>query len=280
MQTITLNNGVEMPIIGFGTYQITDPAECERCVVEAVATGYRLIDTAQAYGNEEAVGAGIARCGVPREELFITTKLWFRNYERDSSLASLEASLRRLGTDYVDLVLLHWPFGNTYAAWRALEELQRDGRTRAIGVSNYAPSQLIDLIEFNEVVPAVNQVETNLLAQQNALHELMADKGIAHQAYAPFGQGRANEMFNLPEVTAAARAHGKTPRQVALRFMIQRGIGVIPKSTHAERMAENLDVFDFELTGAEMTALASIDTDRPMIGNPQDATLAASAITW
>ncbi|WP_418216147.1 aldo/keto reductase [Bilophila wadsworthia] len=280
METITLNNGVDMPMLGFGTYQISDPVMCERCVVEAAGIGYRLFDTAQAYGNEEAVGAGIRKCGVPRDQLFITTKVWFKSYETDAARASLQESMRKLGVDYLDLVLLHWPFGNTYAVWRVLESMHKAGVIRAIGVSNYAPSQLIDLISFNEIIPAVNQIETHLLAQQHTLHALMRKYGVAHQAYAPFGQGRADEMFTLPIVEEIASAHGKSARQVALRYLLQRGIAVIPKSTHPERMAENMDIFGFALTDAEMVKLEGVDTNKPLIGNPQDAALAEFAMTW
>lgn len=188
--------------------------------------------------------------------------------------------MRKLGVDYLDLVLLHWPFGNTYAVWRVLESMHKAGVIRAIGVSNYAPSQLIDLISFNEIIPAVNQIETHLLAQQHTLHALMRKYGVAHQAYAPFGQGRADEMFTLPIVEEIASAHGKSARQVALRYLLQRGIAVIPKSTHPERMAENMDIFGFALTDAEMVKLEGVDTNKPLIGNPQDAALAEFAMTW
>lgn len=280
METMTLNNGVIMPTLGFGTYQISNPATCERCVAEAAGMGYRLFDTAQAYGNEEAVGAGIKKCGVPRDELFITTKVWFKSYEADAARASLRESMRKLGVDYLDLVLLHWPFGNTYAAWRVLESMYKEGTVRAIGVSNYAPSQLIDLISFNEVVPAVNQVETHLLAQQHELHALMRKYGVAHQAYAPFGQGKVDDMFSLPVVKEIAEVHGKSARQVALRYLVQRDIAVIPKSTHTERMAENKEIFDFALTETEMAKLKDIDADKPLIGSSQDAALAEFAMTW
>ena len=281
MQTsLTLNNGVSMPLAGFGTYQITEPAECARCVAAALRTGYRLIDTAQAYGNEEAVGAGIRESGVPREEIFVTTKLWFRAYESEAARAAMLESFNKLGLDYLDLDLLHWPFGNTYAAWRELEKLRREGRVRAIGVSNYAPSQLIDLMEFNEIKPAVNQIETHLLAQQKELRALMTERGVAHQAYAPFAQGMGERMFAAPEVTSAAQAHGRTPHQVALRFLVQQGVAVIPKSKDEARIRENFAIFDFELSDAEMAALRTLDTDRPFIGNPQKADLAAFAMTW
>lgn len=284
MQTIELNTGNRMPIVGYGTYQITDAHECERSVYKAIELGYRLIDTAQAYGNEKPVGVGVRRAIddglVTRDELFITTKVWFRNFETDATHSSMAESMRALGLEYVDLVLLHWPFGNTYAAYRELEKLQGGGVVRSIGVSNYAPSQLIDLIEFNETVPAVNQIETSLIAQQEELHTLMAEHGITHQAYAPFGQGMANEMFDDAAVVGVAQTRGRTPRQVALRYMVQRGIAVIPKSVNPARMAENLDIFGFELTPAEMETLRGMDRNAPLIGNPQDAAKAAAAMTW
>ena len=277
--TITLAGGTTMPLIGFGTWQITG-SDCTRCVQEAIACGYRLIDTAQIYGNEAQVGEALRTCGVPREQLFVTTKIWFRNFEADKALESVHESLRKLDTDYVDLLLLHWPFGNTYAAWRAQEKLLKDGKARAIGVSNFAPSQLVDLIEFNSVVPAVNQVETHLLAQQAELAALMARKGVAHQAYSPLGSGRARAMFEAPAVQAAAAAHGKTPEQIALRYLVQRGISVIPKTTHVERMRENIAILDFQLTDAEMQALAALDTGTPLIGLPQDGARAEAAMRW
>ncbi len=277
--TATLAGGIQMPLVGFGTWQITGD-ECTRCVKDAIAAGYRLIDTAQVYGNEEQVGAALRTCGVPREQLFVTTKIWFRHFEADKALASAHESLRKLGTDYVDLLLLHWPFGNTYAAWRVQEKLLKEGKARAIGVSNYAPSQLVDLMEFNEVAPAVNQIETHLLAQQKELAAVMARKGIAHQAYSPLGSGRAKEMFDTPAVKAAAAAHGKTPAQIALRYLVQRGISIIPKTTHAARMRENIAIFDFQLSAAEMQALAALDTGRPLIGLPQDGAKAEAAMRW
>ncbi len=278
MKTVELKNGVEMPLLGFGTFLITDPEVCEKSVMEAIHMGYRLIDTAQGYGNESYIGKAIAKSAVPREELFITTKVWFRNFGK--AYESVIESLGNLQVDYLDLVLLHWPFGNTYAAWRDLEQLLSEGKVRAIGVSNYAPSQLIDLIEFNSVVPAVNQIETNLLSQQRTLHELMQKPGVAHQGYAPFGQGMANEMFELPIGREIAGKYGKTPRQIALRFFIQKGISVIPKTVHTERMEENISVFDFELSQEDILALELVDTNKPLIGNPQDAALAEFAMTW
>lgn len=280
MQTIILNNSVAMPALGYGTYQITDPDTCTTCVSEALERGYRLIDTAQAYGNEGAVGKGIAQAPVAREDVFLTTKLWFRSYEPEEARDALARSLELLRTDYLDLVLLHWPFGNTYGAYRVLEHVLRQGNVRAIGVSNFEESQLIDLVEFNEVVPQVNQVETNLLCQQASLHDLMTEMGIAHQAYAPFGQGSREEMFDPPAVTETAAAHGATSHQVALRFLTQQGISAIPKTTDPKRMEENLASCHLTLTDYEMTALKALDRKEPLIGRSQDEQLARFAMTW
>ncbi len=280
MRTITLNNGIEMPLVGFGTYQITDAAECERSAVSAIEAGYRLIDTAQNYGNERSVGAAVRASGIPREELFITSKLWFRNHKSGESRASVLRSLERLGLDYLDLMLIHWPFGDVYAAWRDLEVLYHEGVLRAIGVSNFSPDRLIDLLIYNEVTPAVNQVETHLYCQQKDAHEWMEKYKVIHQAYAPLGQSRINDMFALPQVQAAAKAHGKTPAQVALRFLIQQRISVIPKSVHPERIRENIDVFDFELTAEEMAALAEVDNAAPMIGTATNPKRVESAKEW
>lgn len=280
MEMMTLNNGVEMPIIGFGTYQITDPAECEKSVINAVKAGYRLIDTAQAYGNEEAVGAGIRNCGVDRKELFVTTKVWFRCFESDDCRASIEESMKKLGVDYLDMVLLHWPFGNVYAAWRVLEEFYKNGKIRAIGVSNMETDRLIDLMEFNEIKPALNQIETHLYCQRKKEHEWMEEYGITHQAYAPLGQGRANEMFQESAVRKIAEKYGKSPAQVLLRFLVQNHVSVIPKSVHENRIVENIDIFDFELSVEEMAALEALDTAKAMIGNPEDPEKTKMAMTW
>ncbi|MCC8023865.1 MAG: aldo/keto reductase [Clostridium sp.] len=280
MDHIKLNNGVEMPILGFGTYQVTDPEECEKSVIEAVKAGYRLIDTAQAYGNEESVGAAIKNCGIPREELFITTKVWFHNYETESCIASLEESMKKLGVDYLDMVLLHWPFGNVYSAWRVLEEYYEAGKIRAIGVSNMEADRLIDLISFNRVKPILNQIETNLYCQRKADHEWLVKYGVAHQAYAPLGQGRANQMFEETAVGTIAAAHEKTPAQILLRFQIQNGVAVIPKSVHTERIWENINIFDFVLTDAEMEQLAALDTGKPMIGEAENPNKVEFAMTW
>lgn len=277
MDTITLNNGIPMPMLGFGTF-LMNGAQCEESVLAALRSGYRMIDTAEAYGNEEAVGRAIAKSGVPRQELFLVTKVNFRSYE--NARAAVEASLKKLGTDYLDLVLLHWPFGNYYAAWRELEQLYREGTLRAIGVSNFEPDRLIDLIEFNQVTPAVNQIETHLLCQRRAEREWLEKYQVRHMAYAPLGQGRRNEMFEAPALVEIAKAHGKTPAQTALRFLVQSGVAVIPKSVHEGRIRENFDLFDFALTAEEMEKLAEMDAAAPMIGNPEDPALVEAAMKW
>ena len=279
METIKLNNGVEMPKLGFGTFLINGE-ECAKSVENAIKSGYRLIDTAQGYGNEEFVGKGIGNSGIDRKELFITTKLWFRKYETDDCIKSLEESFEKLRTDYLDLVILHWPFGNTYAAYRVLEDYYAKGKIRAIGVSNYMPSQLVDLINFNKVVPAVNQIETNLLCQQKELHELMKKYNVAHQAYSPFGQGKANEMFENPIIVEIAKKYNKTARQVSLKFLMQNEVGVIPKTTSIDRMKENFDIFDFELTQDEISKLKTMDTNTPLIGSSQDYKIAEMCVNW
>lgn len=277
MNKITLNNGIQMPMLGFGTF-LMGGEECEESVLSALHNGYRMIDTAEAYGNEEAVGNAIVRSGIPREELFLVTKVNFRSYE--NARETVESSLKKLKTDYLDLVLLHWPFGNYYAAWRELENLYQEGKIRAIGVSNFDPDRLIDLIEFNKVVPAVNQIETHLLCQRRKEHEWLEKYHVQHMAYAPLGQGRKNEMFEVPVLVEIAKVHGKTPAQVALRFLMQSGVVVIPKSVHETRIKENFDVFDFELTVDEMAKLAEMDTAIPMIGNPENPVMVEAAMKW
>lgn len=277
MKKITLNNGVEMPMLGFGTFKIAGQ-ECEDSVLEAIKAGYRLIDTAQAYNNEEFVGAGIAKCGIPREELFIETKVNFPSFENAREV--VETSLKKLQVEYLDLVLLHWPYGNYYAAWRELEKLYEEGKIRAIGVSNFNPDRLIDLIHFNKVVPAINQVETHLLCQRIKEHGWFEKYDVRHQAYAPLGQGKKNEMFENPALVEIAKTHGKTPAQVALRFLIQNDVVVIPKSTHVDRICENIDVFDFELNEDEMAALRLMDTAVAMTGNPETPEKTEKAMTW
>ncbi len=259
MRTVTLNNGVEMPILGFGVFQIADPAECERAVSDALAAGYRSIDTAASYLNEAAVGRAIAASGVPRDELFITTKLWVQDVAEGKARAAFERSLSRLGLDYLDLYLIHQPYGDVYGAWRDMERIASEKLSRAIGVSNFQPDRLIDLILHNDVVPAVNQVETHPFHQRVADQELMAAEGVQIESWGPFAEGR-NNLFHNPTLSAIADAHSKSIGQVVLHWLVQRGVVVIPKTVRPERMAENLDVFDFELTSDQMESIASLDT--------------------
>lgn len=258
MRTVTLNNGVEMPILGFGVFQIADAGECERAVSDALAAGYRSIDTAASYLNEEAVGRAIAASGIPRGELFITTKLWIQGAGEGRTRAAFERSLHRLGLDYLDLYLIHQPFGDVYGAWRDMEKIQSDGLSRAIGVSNFHPDRLIDLILHNEIVPAVDQVETHPFHQRVTDQELMAAEGVQIESWGPFAEGK-NNLFTNPILTGIAEAHGKSVGQVVLHWLTQRGVVVIPKTVRPERMAENLDVFDFELTDDEMAAIAGLE---------------------
>ncbi len=277
MNTITLNNDIQMHLLGFGTF-LMGGAECEESVLTALRSGYRMIDTAEAYGNEEAVGNAIVKSGIPREELFLVTKVNFRSYE--NTRETVETSLEKLKTSYLDLVLLHWPFGNYYAAWRELEKLYQKRKIRAIGVSNFTPDRLIDLIAFNRVTPSVNQIETHLLCQRRAEHEWLEKYHVQHMAYAPLGQGRKKEMFESPVLVEIAKAHGKTAAQVALRFLMQSGVVVIPKSVHERRIKENFDVFDFELTADEVAQLVKMDTATPMIGNPENPAMVEAAMKW
>ena len=277
MNTLTLNNGIQMPVLGFGTFMMNG-SECEESVLTAIRAGYRMIDTAEAYGNEEAVGNAIIKSGVSREELFLVTKVNFRSYE--NTRETVEASLKKLKTDYLDLALLHWPFGNYYAAWRELEKLYRKGIIRAIGVSNFDPDRLIDLIEFNQVPPAVDQIETHLLCQRRAERAWLEKYHVQHMAYAPLGPGRKSEMFENPALLEIAEAHGKTPVQIALRFLIQSGVIVIPKSVHEYRIQENFNVFDFELTEKEMDCIRRMDTGIPMIGDPENPLKTEAAMKW
>ncbi|GIQ69314.1 aldo/keto reductase [Xylanibacillus composti] len=259
MQTVTLNNGVNMPIIGFGVYQIPDAEECENAVYEALMAGYRLIDTAAGYLNEEAVGRAIKRSGVPREELFITTKLWIQDASYERAKLAFAKSLKKLQLDYLDLYLIHQPFGDYYGAWRAMEDLYREGKIKAIGVSNFLPDRLMDLIVHNEIVPAVNQIETHPFYQQNESAAFMKEQGVQHQSWAPFAEGR-NNMFGNEVLTAIAEKHNKSVAQVVLRWLVQHNIVAIPKSVRKERIVENLDIFDFELDADDIQQISALDT--------------------
>ena len=263
MDTIKLNNGVEMPQLGYGVFQVS-PVEAERCVADALSVGYRMIDTAQAYQNEEGVGTAIRKSGIKRENVFLVDKVWMGNYEDDAAARSIDESLRKLGTDYIDLMLLHQPFGDRYNAYRALEDALKAGKVRAIGVSNFYPDHLIDLSHFVDVVPAVNQVETHVFFQQTEARKYMDELGVAHMSWGPLAEGK-NGFFSNETLAAIGAAHGKTGPQVAVRYLLQRGIIVIPKSTHKERMAQNLQLFDFTLTDKEMNEILKLDTGQPII---------------
>lgn len=260
MEHRILNNGVEMPVLGFGVYQVEETV-CEQCVCDAIAAGYRSIDTASAYLNERAVGRAIRRSGVPREELFITTKLWVQDAGYESTKRAFAKSLERLQLDYLDLYLIHQPFGDVYGSWRAMEELYREGAVRDIGVSNFQPDRLVDLILHNEVVPAVNQVETHPFCQQTEAAAVMASEGVQIESWAPFAEGR-NNLFGNGTLVSLAAKYRKSVAQVVLRWLIQRGVVVIPKSVRPERMAENIAVFDFHLAPEDMDLIATLDTRR------------------
>ena len=262
MKTVTLNNGVVMPQIGCGVYQVS-PAECERCVSDALSVGYRMIDTAQAYHNEEGVGAAVKKSGIARDELFLVSKVWISNYGFDKAKASIDESLRKLGTDYIDLMLLHQPFCDRYGAYRALETAYKEGKVRAIGVSNFYPDHFIDLASNVEIVPAVNQVETHVFDQQVEAQGYMKEFGTHMMAWAPLAEGR-NNFFTNPVLEAIGKKYGKSVAQVPLRWLIQRDVIIIPKSVHVERMQQNLDIFDFELSQDDMAAIAGLDTKQSL----------------
>ncbi len=257
MQYVTLSNGVKMPQLGYGVYQV-NKEECERCVLDALKVGYRHIDTAQSYFNEEEVGNAIAKSGVPREQIFLTTKVWVEHYGYDETRKSVLESMRKLKTNYIDLVLLHQPFSDYYGAWRALEDLYAEGVIKAIGVSNFYPDRLVDICSFARIKPMVNQVETHPHNQQIEAHEWMKKYGVQHEAWAPFGEGRGG-MFEEPLLVEIGKKYGKTAAQVILRWDMQRNVVAIPKSTHIERMEQNFDIFDFELSEEDMAKIATLD---------------------
>ena len=268
MEYVSLNNGVKMPKVGYGVFQVAGE-ECERCVHDALDVGYRAIDTAQSYGNEAAVGSALHKSGLARDEVFLTTKIWMSNASYEKARASIDKSLRNLQTDYIDLMLIHQPFGDYYGAYRAMEEAYRAGKLRAIGVSNFYPDRLIDLCQFAEVTPAVNQVETHVYQQQKTAHEYMKKYGVQHEAWGPFAEGKKN-CFTNPVLTGIGAKHGKSAAQVALRFLIQSDVVVIPKSTHRERMEENLDIFDFALSGEEIDTIRALDEGKSLFFDHYD----------
>lgn len=269
MQYVTLNNGVKMPILGFGVYQIQDLSQCEQSVLDAISAGYRLIDTAASYLNEEAVGRAIKQSGVPREELFITTKLWVQDTGYERTKKAFEASLRRLQLDYLDLYLIHQPFGDVHGSWRAMEELYREGKVKAIGVSNFQSDRLIDLILHNEITPAINQVETHPFCQQIETAQFMKDNHVQIESWGPFAEGR-NNMFQNELLTSIAQKHNKSVAQVVLRWLIQREVVVIPKSVRKERIEENFNIFDFQLSEEDMRSIATMDTKESLFFSHRD----------
>lgn len=277
MDDLILNNGLKMPLVGFGTFMLSGEA-CINAVAAAIERGYRMIDTAEAYGNEREVGEGLRQSGIDRRELFLVTKVNFKSYEHAEE--TVMQSLGNLQTDYIDLLLLHWPFANYYAAWRTLEKLYAAGKVRAIGVSNFEPDQLLDLIAYNKIVPAVNQIETNLYYQRGMERGWMDKKQVAHMAYAPLGQGSRNEMYQEPAVLALSEKYGKTPAQILLRFLIQKDIAVIPRSTDPAHIQENFALFDFTLSADEMARLSMLDRKEPLIGRPETPELVEFSLTW
>lgn len=258
METVTLNNGVEMPILGFGVFQITDPIECEKSVLNALDTGYRLIDTAASYQNEEAVGKAIRKSGIPREQIFLTTKLWIQDTGYEKTKTAFEKSLKRLNMDYLDLYLIHQPFGDVHGSWRAMEELYKEGKTRAIGISNFHLDRVVDLMAFHDVVPAVNQIETHPFHQQIETQKFLAENGIQIESWGPFAEGR-NGLFSNELLGSIGEKYSKSIAQVVLRWLVQRGVVSIPKSVKKERMAENFSVFDFQLSEEDMKLIETLD---------------------
>lgn len=277
MEYLTLNNGIKMPVMGFGTFMLNGQA-CIDSVSYAIKSGYRMIDTAEAYGNEREVGIGIQQSGISRDEIFLISKVNFKSYENAED--SVMKSLENLQTDYIDLMLLHWPFANYYAAWRVLEKLCQNGKIKSIGISNFEPDQLLDLIAYNKVVPVVNQIETNLYCQRTNEREWLDKKNVAHMAYAPLGQGNRNEMFTEPFVISLSQKYNKKPAQILLRFLTQKGIIVIPRSTKPEHILDNFEIFDFTLTEDEINALNSLDRKEPLIGKPETPELVEFSLTW
>lgn len=279
MKTVTLNNGVEMPVLGYGVYQIPDYDECKKSVLTALEAGYRSIDTAQAYGNEQAVGDAIRESGIAREDIFITTKLWISHYGYEKAKKAFAESMEKLQIDTLDLYLLHQPYNDVYGAWRALEELYKEGKVRAIGVSNFFPDRLVDLIEYNEVTPVLNQIETHPFYQRNVDRKIMDEYNVRHESWAPFAEGREN-FFNNEILGGIGKKYGKSVAQVTLRWLIQRGVIVIPKSVTPSRIKENFEVFDFELSDGDMNLIAQMDTNATKFLNHKDPEVVKIFAGW
>lgn len=279
MKTVKLNNGVEMPMLGFGVYQIPDASECERSVIDAIEAGYRSIDTAAAYMNEEAVGKAIKKSGVPREELFITTKLWVQDAGYEKAKKAFELSLKKLALDYIDLYLIHQPYGDVHGAWRAMEELCREGKIRAIGVSNFHPDRVMDLIMCNNIVPAINQIETHPFCQQTENQQFLGENKVQIESWGPFAEGR-NNLFSNELLATIGQKYNKTVAQVVLRWLIQRGVVAIPKSVKRERIAENFNIFDFELSVADMEAILTLDTRQSLFLDHRDPAIVKWLSGW
>jgi 2,5-diketo-D-gluconate reductase A len=269
MQTVKLNNGIEMPLLGFGVFQVPDPKECEQSVYEAIQCGYRLIDTAAAYFNEEAVGKAIKKSSIKREDLFITTKLWIQDAGYEKTKKAFDNSLKKLKLDYLDLYLIHQPYSDVHGAWRAMEELYREGRIRAIGVSNFHPDRVMDLISFNEIVPAVNQIETHPFHQQIEMQKFLKENGVQHESWAPFAEGK-NDLFKSELLASIGKKYSKSIAQIVLRWLTQRGIIVIPKSVRKERMEENLNIFDFLLNSEDMQTIQTLDQNKSAFMDHRD----------
>lgn len=278
MNTVKLNNGVEMPQMGYGVYQVS-PAECERCVSDALQVGYRMIDTAQAYRNEEGVGNAVHKSGIDRKDIFLVSKIWISNYGYEKAKASIDESLRKLQTDYIDLMLLHQPFCDRYGAYRALEDAYKEGKLRAIGVSNFYPDHFIDIVSNMDIIPAVNQVETHVFNQQIEPQKIIEEFGTYIMSWGPFAEGR-NDFFINVKLAEIGRKYGKSVAQVALRWLIQRSVIVIPKSTHTERMLQNFDIFDFSLSDKDMAAIATLDTGKSLFFDHHDAETVRRFMEW